>query len=197
VISFAINIVILKIFKLMIKGHHILLLSLFIISCEKDDICIEGSDNTNRITIGFIDDESKNPTGINLSFIKAVNNDSIISEEFSGAELKLPLMVNSNETKYIFEQNEVRDTLTIYHQSIHQYLNRSCGYKSNFLINTQTEITKKTGWIREITVVKDSIFNEEKTNIFIHSNPILEHIIIKSNSKKTSRRIKIYIFIFN
>jgi hypothetical protein len=77
-------------------------------------------------------------------------------------------MVNSNETKYILEQNEVRDTLTIYHQSIHQYLNRSCGYKSNFLINTQTEITKKTGWIREITVVQDSIFNEEKTNIFIH-----------------------------
>ena len=166
--SFAINIVILKIFKLMIKGHHILLLSLFIISCEKDDLCIEGSDNTNRITIGFIDDESKNPKGINLSFIKGVNNDSIISEEFSGTELKLPLMVNSNETKYILEQNEVRDTLTIYHQSIHQYLNRSCGYKSNFLINTQTEITKKTGWIREITVVQDSIFNEEKTNIFIH-----------------------------
>jgi hypothetical protein len=77
-------------------------------------------------------------------------------------------MVNSNETKYILEKNEVRDTLTIYHQSIHQYLNRSCGYKSNFLINNQTEITKKTGWIREITVVKDSIFNEEKTNIFIH-----------------------------
>ena len=152
----------------MIKGHHILLLSLFIISCEKDDICIEGSENTNRITIGFIDNESKNPTGINLSFIKGVNNDSIISEEFSGAELKLPLMVNSNETKYILEQNEVRDTLTIYYQSIHQYLNRSCGYISNFLINNQTEIIKSTGWIREITVEKDSIFNEEKTNIFIH-----------------------------
>ncbi len=152
----------------MIRGHHFIIISLFIISCEKDDICIEGSENTNRITIGFIDNESKNPTGINLSFIKGVNNDSIISEEFSGTELKLSLMVNSNETKYILEQNEVRDTLTIYHQSIHKYLNRSCGYKSNFLINTQTEITKKTGWIREITVVQDSIFNEEKTNIFIH-----------------------------
>ena len=152
----------------MIKGHHFIIISLFIISCEKVDICIEGSENTNRITIGFIDNESKNPTGINLSFIKGVNNDSIISEEFSGTELKLSLMVNSNETKYILEQNEVRDTLTIYHQSIHKYLNRSCGYKSNFLINTQTEITKKTGWIREITVVQDSIFNEEKTNIFIH-----------------------------
>ena len=152
----------------MIKGHHILLLSLFIISCEKDDICIEGSDNTNRITIGFLDNETKNPTGITLINVKSIGNDSIIHEVFSGGSIKLPLKVNSNKTQFIFDNKEAIDTLTIYHQSIHQYLNRSCGYKSNFLVNTQTEITKKTGWIREITVVNDSIFNEEKTNIFIH-----------------------------
>ena len=157
-----------KIFKLMIKHLHFLVLILFFLSCEKDDICIEGSDNTNRVTIGFIDNESKNPTGINLSFIKGVNNDSIISEGFSGAELKLPLMVNSNQTKYILEQNEVRDTLIILHQTSHLYLNRSCGFKSNFLIKSETEIIKKSGWIREISIVQDSIFNEEKTNIFIH-----------------------------
>ena len=139
-----------------------------LISCEKDDICIEGSENTNRVSIGFIDNESKNPTGINLSFIKGVNNDSILSEEFSGAELKLPLMVNSNQTKYILEQNEIRDTLTIFHQTNHLYLNRSCGFKSNFLIKSDTEIIKESGWIREISIVQDSIFNEEKTNIFIH-----------------------------
>ena len=77
-------------------------------------------------------------------------------------------MVNSNETKYVLEQNEIRDTLIIFHQTNHLYLNRSCGFKSNFLIKSDTEILKKTGWIREISIVKDSIFNEEKTNIFIH-----------------------------
>tara|TARA_B100001248_G_scaffold51178_1_gene33189 strand:- start:893 stop:1354 length:462 start_codon:yes stop_codon:yes gene_type:complete len=152
----------------MIKHLHFLVLILFFLSCEKDDICIEGSENTNRVTIGFIDNESKNPKGINLSFIKGVNNDSIISEEFSGAELKLPLMVNSNKTKYILEENEVRDTLIIFHQTKHIYLNRSCGFKSNFLIKSDTEIIKESGWIREISIVQDSIFDEEKTNIFIH-----------------------------
>ena len=152
----------------MIKHLHFLILILFFLSCEKDDICIEGSENTNRVTIGFIDNESKNPTRINLSFIKGVNNDSIISEGFSGAELKLPLMVNLNQTKYILEQNEVRDTLIIFHQTSHLYLNRSCGFKSNFLIKSDTEIIKGSGWIREISIVQDSIFNEEKTNIFIH-----------------------------
>jgi len=152
----------------MIKHLHFLVLILFFLSCEKDDICIEGSENTNRVTIGFIDNESKNPTGINLSFIKGVNNDSIISEGFSGALLKLPLMVNSNQTEYILEQNEIRDTLIIFHQTKHQYLNRSCGFKSNFLIKSDTKIIKESGWIREISIVQDSIFNEEKTNIFIH-----------------------------
>ena len=151
----------------MIKHLHFLVLTLFFLSCEKDDICIEGSENTNRISIGFIDNESKNPTGITLSFIKGINNDSII-ESFSGDELKLPLMVNSNETKYILEQNEVKDTLIIFHQTNHLYLNRSCGFKSNFLIKSKTEIIKESGWIREISIVQDSIYNEEKTNIFIH-----------------------------
>ena len=165
-----INILILRDIKgdIITRLLKILLTFSVLISCEKDDICIEGSENTNRVTIGFIDNESKNPTGINLSLIKGVNNDSIISEEFSDAELKLPLMVNSNQTKYILEQNEIRDTLIIYHQTKHQYLNRSCGFKSNFLIKSDTEIIKESGWIREISIVQDSIFNEEKTNIFIH-----------------------------
>ena len=153
----------------MIRGLHLILISLILIlSCEKDDICIEGSDNTKRITIGFLDDETKNPTVISLVNLKSIGNDSIIHETFSGQSIKLPLKVNSNKTQYLLDNNDLIDTLTIYHQSVHQYLNRSCGYISNFLINTQTEITKTTGWIREITVEKDSIFNEEKTNIFIH-----------------------------
>ena len=77
-------------------------------------------------------------------------------------------MVNSNETKYILEKNLIRDTLTIFHQTEHLYLNRSCGFKSNFLIKSETKIIKESGWIREISIVQDSIFNEENTNIFIH-----------------------------
>ena len=153
----------------MIRGLHLILISsILILSCEKDDICIEGSDNTNRISIGFLDDETKNPTGISLVNLKSIGNDSIIHETFSGQSIKLPLKVSSTKTQFLLDNNDLIDTLTIYHQSIHQYLNRSCGYKSNFIINSQTEITKQTGWIREISVIKDSIFNEEETNIFIH-----------------------------
>ena len=137
------------------------------IGCEKDDICIEGSENTNRITIGFIDYENKNEIGISLNSIKGVGLDSII-EGFSGNNLKLPLMVNSNRTQYIFEHNETVDTVNIHHKTVHKYLNRSCGFISNFIIKSDTEISKNHGWIREVSILNDSIFNEEKTNILIH-----------------------------
>ena len=38
----------------MIKHLPFLVLTLFFLSCEKDDICIEGSEYTNRVTIGFV-----------------------------------------------------------------------------------------------------------------------------------------------
>ena len=152
----------------MIKHLPFLFLTLFFLSCEKDDICIEGSENTNRVTIGFVNYNSRIQTGISLSYIKGINNDSILSEGFSGDYLKLPLKVNSNQTRYILEHDKIKDTLKIFHQTNHLYLNRSCGFKSNFVIKSETEIEKESGWIREVSIEKDSIFNEENTNIFIY-----------------------------
>ena len=152
----------------MIKHLRFLVLTLIFLGCEKDDICIEGSENTNRVTIGFVNYKSRIQTGISLSYIKGINNDSILSEEFSGDYLKLPLKVNSNQTRYILEHDKIKDTLKIFHQTNHLYLNRSCGFKSNFVIKSETEIIKESGWIREVSIEKDSIFNEENTNIFIY-----------------------------
>ncbi len=164
-----INILILKdINRDVITRVFKILLTLFaLISCEKDDICIEGSENTSRITIGFVDFENKSSKTISLSSIRGIGIDSII-EDFNGNKLKLPLMVNSDKTKYVFKYNETLDTLTLHHQTIHKYLNRSCGYISNFIVKSDTETSKNYGWIKEVSIENDSIFNEEKTNILIH-----------------------------
>ena len=153
----------------MIKRYHKILFLLLIITvgCEKDDICIEGSDTTSRITIGFIDYENKGPKSISLKSIRGIGLDSVI-EGIVGNNLKLPLIASSNKTEYVLEYNEILDTVTIHHQSIHKYLNRSCGYISNFIEKSDTEISKNSGWIKEVSIENDSIFNEEKTNIFIH-----------------------------
>ena len=143
------------------------LLIMFLFNCEKDDICIEGSENTNRINITFIDYSNKQPKSIDLNSIRGIGIDSII-EGISGTNLKLPLKVNSSKTKYLLEFNQDIDTLVIFHKTIHYYLNRSCGYISNFIVKPDTEISKDYGLIKEISIENESIFNEEKTNILIH-----------------------------
>ena len=153
----------------MIKRYRsfLFLLVIIFLGCEKDDICIEGSENTSRITLGFVDYKTKGPKDISLESIRGIGVDSII-EGISGTNLKLPLKVNSNKTKYLLEFNQDIDTLVIFHKTIHYYLNRSCGYISNFIVKPDTEISKDYGWIKEISIENDSIFNEEKTNILIH-----------------------------
>ena len=43
-----------------------------------------------------------------------------------------------------------------------------CSNISNFIIKSDPEISKNHGWIKEVSIENDSIFNEEKTNILIH-----------------------------
>ena len=154
---------------MILRSIKLILLFFLIISCEKDDICIEGSANTNRITIGFIDMEYQDTTSINLKNIRGVNKDSIIYLIIQKKELRLPLDISSNKTKYILDYSNITDTLSIDYKAIHQYLNRGCGFISNFILNKSSEnIDNIEGWIKKVSISKDSIFNEEKTNLYIH-----------------------------
>jgi len=170
-IGFILNIVILiDIYILMfIRSYKFFLLFFLITSCEKDDICLEGSANTNRITIGFINSAYESSSSVSLKNIRGVNKDSIIHKDIDTDQLKLPLNTSSNRTDYILNYNEIDDTLSIKHRTIHEYLNRGCGFISNFILDKTTEdLDNSYGWIKKISIVKDSIFNEEKTNLYIH-----------------------------
>ncbi|MBC8306212.1 MAG: hypothetical protein H8E55_61940 [Pelagibacterales bacterium] len=152
-----------------IRSYKFFLIFFLITSCEKDDICLEGSANTNRITIGFINSENESFTSLSITNIRGINKDSIIYEDINTHQLKLPLNISSNKTDYILNYNEIDDTLSIKYIAIHSYLNRGCGFISNFVLDSSTEnIDNNYGWIKKVSIVKDSIFNEEKTNLYIH-----------------------------
>ena len=152
-----------------IRSYKFFLIFILITSCEKDDICLEGSANTNRITIGFINSENESFTSLSITNIRGINKDSIIYEDINTDQLKLPLNISSNKTDYILNYNEIDDTLSIKYIAIHRYLNRGCGFISNFVLDSSTEnIDNNYGWIKKVSIVKDSIFNEEKTNLYIH-----------------------------
>ena len=152
-----------------IRSYKFFLLFFLITSCEKDDICLQGSANTNRLTIEFINSEFETTSSLSLNNIRGINKDSIIYEDINTDKLRLPLNAASNRTDYILNYNETDDTLSIKYKAIHQYLNRGCGFISNFIIDNNTEVLDdREGWIKKISIVKDSIFNEEKTNLYIH-----------------------------
>ena len=152
-----------------IRSYKFFLIFFLVTSCEKDDICLEGSANTNRITIGFINIENQDTTAINLKNIRGLNKDSILYTNIGTKKLKLPLNTSSNTTDYILSSNQIDDTLSIKYITIHRYLNRGCGFISNFIIDKSSEnLNNIEGWIKGVSIAKDSIFNEEKTNLYIH-----------------------------
>ena len=93
---------------MILRSIKLILLFFLIISCEKDDICLEGSANTNRITIGFMNNETESLTSISLINIRGVKKDSIIHETINTDQLKLPLNISSNKTDYILNYNDIR-----------------------------------------------------------------------------------------
>ena len=74
-----------------IRSYKFFLIFFLITSCEKDDICLQGSANTNRITIGFINSEFETTSSLSLKNIRGINKDSIIYEDINTDKLRLPL----------------------------------------------------------------------------------------------------------
>ena len=127
---------------------------------EPDAIKIHG------ITNEFVSDKPLFKS-VAQEFLNFIKDDKLIIHNAPFDIGFLNFELNNAGFRSISNENVI-DTLKIFHQTNHLYLNRSCGFKSNFLIKSNTEILKKSGWIREISIVQDSIYNEEKTNIFIH-----------------------------
>ena len=104
-----------------------------------------------------------------LKNIRGVNKDSIIHVRIGTKKLRLPLDISSSKTEYILDYNDIVDTLSINYKAIHQYIDRGCGFISNFILDKSSEnLNNLEGWIKEVSIAKDSIFNEEKTNLYIH-----------------------------
>lgn len=138
--------------------YYILALILTIISCEKDDFCIE--DTTPKMIIRFY--EGANPTSI-----KAVNSltvwaeglDSIYTNQ-SLDSISIPLNLYQDFTKYLFASEVLIDTVDFNYELKDIFVSRSCGYKTNFENLNTTDFS--SNWIKNISI-KQSIINHDTT----------------------------------
>tara|TARA_B100001173_G_scaffold214316_1_gene185015 strand:- start:3012 stop:3467 length:456 start_codon:yes stop_codon:yes gene_type:complete len=148
---------------------------LILFSCEKDDICLEGTPASPRLIILFKDYEnSQAKKEVNELLIRGVGQlDTLII--YSGDSIAIPLRNNYEFTQYEFTLNTssttlLSDSLQINHRQFDTYINRACGYKSNFVFeNTfQYNLTQGEGWIKSVEKTRDTLSDEKKSHLAIY-----------------------------
>ena len=148
---------------------------IFLLNCEKDDICLEGTPGTPRLIIRFFDQNEKfTSKPLSNASIKALNE----KEEyivFSGDSLAIPLKLVSNTTIYTFTllddsaNQEKVDTLKFNYKREDYYINRACGFLSNLIFtNPALEILDKESVFSGFNVLKDTIKNEKQAHLAIY-----------------------------
>jgi len=138
--------------------YYILTLCFIVISCEKDDFCVE--DTTPKMVIRFYEDA--NPTtikAVSKLTVWADGLDSIYTNQ-SLDSIAIPLNLYEDFTKYLFASEEQIDTINFTYELNDIFVSRSCGYKTNFENVDTTAITKN--WIKNISI-KQSIINHDTT----------------------------------
>lgn len=159
-------------------------------SCEKDDICVEGTITTPRLVIEFFDatitdeDVAKNVTNL---FVVATNpNDDentmqvIQSSAATVSTISIPLRTQQNSTEYLFYSGYETDsdgnitagnldTITFNYETSEIFLSRACGYATNYRLDdagTGVVVTADSdNWINPTTGIAITQFTIQDETI--------------------------------
>ncbi len=145
------------------------------ISCEKDDICIESQIGTPRIILSFYDKTNKTlKKPVENLLIKGIEREDTLNV-FSGDSIAIPLRNNSNFSKFEFilnagGENSNNDTIHFEYSRYDLYINRACGFKSNYILNDPPAklFNIDSPWIEQILKLKDTILNENNAHLAIY-----------------------------
>jgi hypothetical protein len=123
---------------------------------------------TPNLIIRFYNDtlqtELKN---VELDSIWAINKSELSAYNgVSTDSIAIPLNLTENTTKYIIENNSVKDTIAFSYSRNDVFVSRSCGYKTVF---DNLQITDNTNnWIKSITINNTTITDEKAAHISIY-----------------------------
>ena len=150
-------------------------------SCEKDDICVDG--DTPLLVISFYDiDNPETAKAVTKLRVVGVGKDSTvntISDRTDLDSIGLPLQGGANITRFIMIKNSAYDTDTTFVETGNidtlsfnyvvkeQFVSRACGYIANY-DNLETSLTTDTdNWIKDITVVDTLIKDQTAAHVKI------------------------------
>jgi len=147
------------------KYITIIMFSIFaILSCEKDDICIENT--TPNLIIRFYDNDNQTEAKqIVLDSVWANNKENIYKNETIDSIIVLPLDLSQNNTLFKFSSNSIEDEINFTYDRNDIFVSRSCGYKTIFE-NLQID-SNSTNWIKNISINNTIIENDTAAHITI------------------------------
>lgn len=132
-----------------------------IVSCEKDDFCLE-TPVTPSLILRFYDD-------VNRTSIKSASELTVWAEgkdslfvNVATDSLVIPLNPNANQTVYNLSKANVVEQFTIDYDSEDIYVSRSCGFKVNFF---NAVYTPNNTWFTDITVIETTIDNQNQAHV--------------------------------
>ena len=121
-----------------------------IISCEKDDICLENT--TPNLMLKFYDFENDTLVKtIKIDSIRVLNK-ALISNYTAQSfdSILIPLDVNQYATSYQITSGNLADTIYFSYDRNDIFVSRSCGYKTNFENLTIDSTTNN--WIKAYNI---------------------------------------------
>ena len=143
--------------------------------CTKDDICPAGEATTPNLVITFNDIARPNTRKeVNVLSVVTNNVEKIAVKYFIKTDsIVVPLNTNEDITRYIFIRSVITglDTVTSYdelkfsYSRENGYVNRACGFKTEFT-NLDANFENGDGnWIEDIIVKRNIVKDENSAHI--------------------------------
>lgn len=164
----------------------LLIITSYLMSCEKDDICAEDTPTTPGLVVEFYK-EGTSVTNTVQNFVYYVPGSPKRDTLASGTKITLPLRTDLDEVIWALEYNTVSsggikytktDLFTVKYTRKNSYVSRACGYKTTFTLNADTQQdpnpflsdieSPEDLYIEDVVVVTPNIETENEVHVKIY-----------------------------
>ena len=160
----------------------ILIITITLTSCERDDLCPQDTPITPQLFIEFFDND--NPTELLAPRNLVIIEEGTVLEEGGtnfiagiSTSVLLPLRTDTDQTRYEFilnavdatnENPENTDTFVIDYERTEEFLSKACGFRVIFNgVDAQDFEGDDGAWIQNIELINTSITDETEAHISI------------------------------
>lgn len=152
------------------------LLSLGLSSCERDDICPESTPTTPLLVIEFVDVDNPSEPKIPSNLIVAEQGASN-GLSFNTATISIPLRTNMEETNFVFVLNNGSqdpdapqnvDQVIFNYTIQEEYVSKACGFRVLYeALQTNIVAGEDDFWIQDFIILNPNIEDETTTHLRI------------------------------